>query len=276
MRGCARSTWVALLVCQAVPMAQAAERSVPTDPLVAVSGARNSDQQGGRSNISTALDRVAHAVDGAESSHGEDLTMWRPDPAGPQGPMQVSEPAAADVGGGDRFDSTENRAIGRAYLAQLYRRYQNWPDAIAAYNWGRGNLDNWVKAGRPADKFVVGVAAYLRRVLHDSGMCDRPMATPAVRPGARIPANRNPREPPAAAAQSETDPFALAACADLDAWRGALGEKDRPLLGAPGRLYSKLERAMVLVMQHLPGPPRSTHRRDNYVTASGKLAMWQP
>jgi len=89
--------------------------------------------------------------------------MWRPDPSAPQGPMQVSEAAAADVGGGDRFDSMENRVIGRAYLAQLFQRYKNWPDAIAAYNWGMGNVDNWVKAGRPADKFVIGVAGYLRR-----------------------------------------------------------------------------------------------------------------
>jgi hypothetical protein len=85
---------------------------------------------------------------GAESSHGKDLTMRRPDPSAPQGPMQVSEPAAADVGGGDRFDSTENRAIGRAYLEHLYRLYKTWPDAIAAYNWGMGNVDSWVKAGR--------------------------------------------------------------------------------------------------------------------------------
>ena len=78
--------------------------------------------------------------------------MWRPDPSGPQGPMQVSEAAATDVGGGDRFDHVANRAIGRAYLAQLYWRYGNWPDAIAAYNWGIGKMDAWVKAGRPPDK----------------------------------------------------------------------------------------------------------------------------
>src|SRR5580693_6700158 len=80
------------------------------------------------------LDRVAFAVDGAESSHGADLRMWRPEPGGPQGPMQVSAAAAFDVGGGDRFDLAQNRALGRAYLARMYRRYGNWQDAIAAYN----------------------------------------------------------------------------------------------------------------------------------------------
>jgi hypothetical protein len=121
----------------------------------------------------TALDRVATAVEGAESSHGKDISMWRPDhPSGPQGPMQVSEAAAADVGGGNRLDLTQNRAIGRAYLALLHGRYSNWPDAIAAYNWGPGKMDAWVKAGRPSGGFLVGVATYLRRVLRDSGLCN--------------------------------------------------------------------------------------------------------
>jgi hypothetical protein len=88
--------------------------------------------------------------------------------------MQVSEAAAADVGAGDRLDLTQNRAIGRAYLAQLYGRYGNWPDAIAAYNWGIGKMDAWVRVGRPPDRFLVGVANYLRRVLHDSGFCNNP------------------------------------------------------------------------------------------------------
>ena len=117
------------------------------------------------------LDRVANAVDGAESSYGHDLGMWRPDASGPQGPMQVSEAAASDVGGGDRFDLTQNRALGRAYLARLYRRYNNWPDAIAAYNWGLGKVDSWIRAGRPSKKLQAGVAAYTTRVLRDSGLC---------------------------------------------------------------------------------------------------------
>lgn len=120
------------------------------------------------------LDRVAIAVDGAESSHGRDLAMWRPDPSGPQGPMQVTEAAATDVGGGDRFDLEQNRVIGRAYLTLLYQRYGNWPDAIAAYNWGIGRMDAWLKAGRPPDRLDGGVAVYLSRVLNESGLCTEP------------------------------------------------------------------------------------------------------
>jgi len=114
---------------------------------------------------SVALDRVAFAVEGAESNHGTDPQMWSPDTNGPQGPMQVSAAAAADVGGGDRFDERENRALGRAYLAQMYRRYGSWPDAVAAYNWGPGHMDSWISDGRPFDKFPLAVEMYRIRVL---------------------------------------------------------------------------------------------------------------
>jgi hypothetical protein len=118
------------------------------------------------------LDRVAFAVDGAESSHGADLRMWRPEAGGPQGPMQVTAAAAFDVGGGDRFDLIQNRALGRAYLAQMYRRYGNWQDAIAAYNWGPGNVDAWIGGGRAADKLPVGVEHYRNRVLREAALAE--------------------------------------------------------------------------------------------------------
>lgn len=127
---------------------------------------------GKRPTTPTEFDRVAYAVEGVESSHGSNPAMWRTDPAGPQGPMQVSEKAAIDIGGGDRFDIELNRTIGRAYLGFLHKRYGNWVDAISAYNWGMGRVDGWIRQGRPSTKLLPGVAAYLRRVLHDSGLPD--------------------------------------------------------------------------------------------------------
>jgi hypothetical protein len=165
---------IVLLANQAaITAAAAGERTILRAP-AAIFGHGHSAQQAtqdARMTVAKPLDRVASAVDGAESSHGKDIAMWRPDPSAPQGPMQVSEAAATDVGGGNRFDLTQNRAIGRAYLAQLYERYKNWPDAIAAYNWGPRNVDTWIKAGRPPEKLVAGVAAYTTRVLFDSGLC---------------------------------------------------------------------------------------------------------
>jgi hypothetical protein len=173
------------------------------------------------------LDRVAFAVDGAESSHGADEGMWRADPIGPQGPMQVSLAAAIDVGGGDRFDAEQNRAMGRAYLALLYHRYGDWPDAIAAYNWGIGNLESWVKAGRPANGSLSGVASYLDRVLHDSGVCTGLLAT-STRPRAAAPSD----------------------CSALGAWKEIIGDLPNLSTVATKRFYTRLDNAMALAVRN--------------------------
>jgi hypothetical protein len=133
-----------------------------------------------------ALDRVAFAIDGVESDHGSDPKMWGPEIDGPQGPMQVSAAAAADVGGGDRFDEQQNRMLGRAYLAQLYRRYRSWPDAVAAYNWGPGHMDSWISDGRPLDKLPPEVERYRVRVLIGSSLAAQ-----------RLRLHRQPRRPAA-------------------------------------------------------------------------------
>ena len=114
------------------------------------------------------LDRIAFAVDGVESRHGADPGMWRPEFDGPQGPMQVSAKAAFDVGGGDRFDLRQNRLLGRAYLTQMFLRYGNWADALAGYNWGPGNMDQWIAGGRRADRLPLEVTRYVTRVLRDA------------------------------------------------------------------------------------------------------------
>ena len=70
--------------------------------------------------------------------------------------------------GGDRFDVRQNRLLGRAYLAQMFGRYGNWPDALAAYNWGPGNLDLWIGRGRNADRLPLETVRYIERVLRDA------------------------------------------------------------------------------------------------------------
>jgi len=126
------------------------------------------------------LDRIAVAVEGAESSRGTDPSMWRSDRSGPQGPMQVSAAAAQDVGGGDRFDSESNRRLGRAYLALLHSRYGNWADAVAAYNWGPGNFDRWAAGGRATEALSGALKAYLDRVMREFS-ADAPADAPPQR-----------------------------------------------------------------------------------------------
>lgn len=111
------------------------------------------------------LDRIVAAVDAAESNYGTNPRMIRTDPDGPQGPMQLTAAAAADIGGGNRFDLRENLALGRAYLAHMFHHYGSWADAVAAYNWGPGHMDSWIHGGRRADRLPAAVARYTGQVL---------------------------------------------------------------------------------------------------------------
>jgi hypothetical protein len=257
----AQSLIIVLLTNQAaIAAAAAGERTTLREPAT-IFGQKHSRQQAtqdARMRLVKPLDRVATAVDGAESSHGKDITMWRPDPSGPQGPMQVSEAAATDVGGGDRFDLTQNRAIGRAYLAQLHGRYKNWPDAITAYNWGPGNVDTWVKAGRPLEKLLPGVAAYTTRVLYDSGLCDGVETIPLQR-SARFDGTSEFRAVMA-------DRFANVIFGHFDADGGAFTKGQRYLCGTVPNNFSRVG---PLRLKEAGAQPRSLFER---ITASARLS----
>jgi hypothetical protein len=62
----------------------------------------------------------------------------------------------------------------------MYRRYGNWQDAIAAYNWGPGNLDVWIGGGRADDKLPLAVERYRNRVLREAALIE-----PGITAGSR-------------------------------------------------------------------------------------------
>jgi len=66
--------------------------------------------------------------------------------AGAIGVMQL-EPATAAQLGVDPNDVNQNIQGGVTFLKQLYQKYGSWDLALAAYNWGGGNVDNATAAG---------------------------------------------------------------------------------------------------------------------------------
>ena len=87
--------------------------------------------------------------------------------AGAQGPMQLMPGTAKDMGVDDPFNVQQNVRGGTRYYAQMLEKYGgDERKALAAYNWGPGNLD---KVGGDVSKAPPETQAYVQRVLGGGG-----------------------------------------------------------------------------------------------------------
>ena len=88
-------------------------------------------------------------------------------PAGAKGPMQLMDGTAKDMDVDDPFDINQNVRGGTRYYAQMLTRYGgDERKALAAYNWGPGNLD---KVNGDVSKAPAETQAYVNRVLGGGG-----------------------------------------------------------------------------------------------------------
>lgn len=88
------------------------------------------------------LDRLTGAVAMQESGGNPNAVS----PVGAQGLLQLMPTTARGLGVTNPFDPEQSWSAGRRYLGQLLQKYHDQMKALAAYNWGPGNLDKDVSA----------------------------------------------------------------------------------------------------------------------------------
>jgi soluble lytic murein transglycosylase-like protein len=91
-------------------------------------------------------------------------------PAGAQGLMQLMPKTAMELGVTDPFDPAQNIRAGTRYLGYLLNRYQGDQKlALAAYNWGMGNLEK-NPAGLPREtrNYIARVEKHLQTYQNSS------------------------------------------------------------------------------------------------------------
>lgn len=135
------------------------------DPLKAPTGRHNPDAQGRYKDLDPIIHEAAAAygvdpdliksVIKVESNFNPRSTS----PKGAMGLMQLMPGTAREMGVQNAYDPPENIRAGTRYLGMLLNRYEgNVTMALAAYNWGMGNLER-----RPA-QMPLETKSYIKNV----------------------------------------------------------------------------------------------------------------
>jgi soluble lytic murein transglycosylase-like protein len=104
-------------------------------------------------SIREAYQKYGPVLDAAAARHGLSAALlravayvesrWNPNAGsgrGAVGLLQLMPGTATSLGVTDRTDPVQNANGGAKFLASLYQKAGSWPVALAAYNWGPGNV----------------------------------------------------------------------------------------------------------------------------------------
>lgn len=149
-----------------------AMRSQMVDRYAAAQKAADQAELSPREKIESLIDRVAEHVSlapelirsvvSAESDYRPEAVSH----AGARGLMQLMPATAEELGVKDSFDPHQNLLGGSRYLKQLLDKYDGDLDhALAAYNWGQGNVDR-----HGLDKMPEETRNYIAKIRKNLGM----------------------------------------------------------------------------------------------------------
>lgn len=131
---------------------------------------------GGRGLLPSIANGIAFAESG--NAHLDDKGEVKTSKKGARGKMGLMP---SSFPGKNIDDEATNVELGTKYAGELYDKYGNWDDALAAYNAGPGRVDKWIAAGRPesgAGSLPNETKEYVPAVLKHVGLSDRsPTAT---------------------------------------------------------------------------------------------------
>ncbi|AYN25775.1 lytic transglycosylase domain-containing protein [Buttiauxella sp. 3AFRM03] len=102
-------------------------------------------------DIPGSTDTLLDAIRKVESSDGKNLYS----PKGAVGEYQIMADTGRELGlridsqVDERLDPEKSRAASSSYISKMLKKYDgNLNDSLMAYNWGPGNVDQWIKQGR--------------------------------------------------------------------------------------------------------------------------------
>ena len=140
---------------------------LPSNKAQAVKEIRN--QSGLLATQSFSYDPLIQKIIMAESSGNPKAVSKK----GAKGLMQIMDATAKQPGFGikplkDPFDPVENVRFGTEYFNALMKRYDNdTVSALAAYNYGLGNVDKWRKKGSKVSKLPKETQNYINTILNE-------------------------------------------------------------------------------------------------------------
>lgn len=112
-------------------------------------------------------------------------SSWNPNAYNPSsgatGLFQLEPATAAQLGVTNLTDPTQNANGAMKYMAQLYAQFGDWGTALAAYDWGMGNVSK-SQAANGSDWLSSAPSEtqnYVSNILGSAGMDDSSSVTPA-------------------------------------------------------------------------------------------------